>query len=281
MNDHLPGDHRFIGTKVSRRQLLRWGARTLLAAGLWPGTLAATDKRSGEFQFIVVNDTHLIDDGCGRWIEKVVKQMKAHGSKVAFCLHAGDLSHEGKPAQLAAISDRFKALGKPTYFVIGNHDYLTQEDRKAYLELFPGRLNYCWDHDGWQFVALDSSEGQQVSNTFVQAPTLHWLDENLRKLDKKKPTIVLTHFPLGPLVVGRPNNANDVLARFKEFNLQAVFSGHFHSYTHRKIGRIVLTTDRCCSFRRPNHDGTKEKGYFLCHTKDGQVRHQFVEVKLS
>jgi predicted phosphodiesterase len=268
--------------KVSRRRLLRWGAEALLAAGLWPGTLAASGEgNSGDFQFIMVNDTHYIDQGCGSWIAKVIKQMKNHGDKLAFCLHGGDLSHEGKPLQLAATRDAFKVFGSPTYFVIGNHDYLTQQDRKAYENLFPGPLNYYFSYMGWQFVALDTTEGQHTRNTMVQAPTLRWLDDNVPKLDKKKPLIILTHFPLGPWVIGRPNNANAVLERFKEYNLQAVLSGHFHSYTVRKVGQIVLTTDRCCSYRRPNHDGTKQKGYFLCHAKDGRVRHEFVEAKVS
>ena len=34
----------------------------------------------------------------------------------------------------------------------------------------------------------------------------------------------------------RPLNADDVLARLLEFNLGAVFCGHFHGYTERDFG---------------------------------------------
>jgi hypothetical protein len=266
---------------ISRRQLLRLGGGSLLAAGIWPGTLAAENNGGGgDFHFLMVNDTHCVDQGCGPWLDRVIKQMKSHQEKIAFCLHGGDLSHDGRAQQLALVRDAFGRLGKPTYFVVGNHDYLTHENRKSYEELFPGRLNYRFDHQDWQFLALDTTEGQHVRNTIVHTPTLQWLDATLPKLDKKKPTIVLTHFPLGPWVIGRPRNADEVLARFTQYNLRAVFSGHFHSYTERKVGQVVLTTDRCCSFRRPNHDGTKEKGYFLCRAKDGRVSHKFVEVKM-
>src|SRR5262249_55410346 len=112
----------------------------------------------------------------------------------------------------------------------------------------------------------------------VQPHTLQWLDDTLSKLNKKKPTVVFTHFPLGPLVIYRPGNADKVLERFKEFNLQAVFNGHFHAFTERKVGQTVLTTNRCCSFSRNNHDGSKEKGYFVCHAKDGKIERTFVEV---
>src|SRR5262249_54068613 len=138
---------------------------------------------------------------------------------------------------------------------------------------------YRFEHRSWQLVALDSTQGQLSRNTSVQAPTLRWLDDMIPQLDKKRPTIVITHFPMGPFVIGRPKNADKVLDRFKEINLQAVFSGHWHGFTERKVGPVTLTTDRCCSFRRQNHDGTKEKGYFLCHAKDGKILRSFVEVK--
>jgi hypothetical protein len=161
--------------------------------------------------------------------------------------------------------------------VIGNHDHLTPDDRKAYDDCFPKRNNYRFEHHGWQFLGLDTTEGRSAYGTNVPAHTLSWLDETLPQLDKKRPTIVFTHFPMGPHVITRPGNAEQLLARFKEYNLQAVFCGHYHAFTERRLGKTTLTTDRCCSFSRQNHDGSKEKGYFLCHAKDGTVQRTFIE----
>jgi 3',5'-cyclic AMP phosphodiesterase CpdA len=268
--------------KLTRREMLRLSAGTLLAAGIWPGALLAEDSASpAEFDFLVVNDLHYLDKECGKWLAGVIQQIKKHPQKIDFCLLAGDLSEHGKPDQLAPVRDLIKQLNKPTYVVVGNHDYLTQTDRKAFEDLFPKRINYHFTHQGWQFVGLDTTEGKGSRNTLVQAPTLNWLDETLPKLDKKRPTVLFTHFPLGPWVIGRPKNAADVLARFKEHNLQSVFSGHWHGLTERKAGKTILTTNRCCSHWKPNHDGTKEKGYFLCHAKDGKIQRSFVEVTLT
>ena len=110
-------------------------------------------------------------------------------------------------------------------------------------------------------------------------PRLRWLDETLPKLDKKRPTVLFTHFPLGFLVPSRPLNADAVLQHFIGFNLQAVFSGHFHAFTTMKVGQVTLTTNRCCAISRANHDGTKEKGYFVCQAKNGTITKSFVEVK--
>ncbi len=265
--------------RLTRRDLLRMGAGSLLAAGLWPGALRAADAKSDDFYFLVVNDTHCIARKDADWLERVVKQMKAHEERPAFCLHLGDLSDHGKAAELGLVRDVFKALGVPVHYVPGNHDYLTAEDRKAYDDLFPKSLNYHFDHGGWQFVGIDSTEGKKFMLSAVQKEALSYLDDTLPRLDKKKPTVLFTHFPLGEKIVQRPANAEAVLDRFKEYNLRAVFNGHYHALTERTWGEVVLTTNRCCAISRQNHDGSPEKGYFLCRARGGKVTHAFVEVK--
>ena len=264
---------------LTRRELLRRSPAALLAAGLWPGTLSAGDSDAGSYSFLVVNDLHSLDKKCGPWFEKVVRQMAAHEEKPELLLIAGDLAEDGKAEQLAAVKEIFAGLKLPFYVVPGNHDYTPKQERKAYDDLFPDRLNYTFDQNGWQFVSLDTTEGTKSANTTIAVTTLKWLDDQLPKLDKKKPLIIVTHFPLGDGVKMRPKNADDVLKRFLEYNLRAAYSGHFHGFTEKKAGDAVLTTNKCCAFSRGNHDGTKEKGYFLVAAKDGRLERKFVEVK--
>jgi Icc-related predicted phosphoesterase len=167
----------------------------------------------------------------------------------------------------------------PVHTVMGNHDWQGEKDRKAFDDLFPRATNFSFEQGGWQFVGFDSTDGPRAKDVAVREDTLKWLDSMVPKLDKKKPLVLFTHFPLGPFVIYRATNADDVLARFKEHNLQAVFNGHFHASTERKVGKTILTTNRCCSFSRQNHDGSREKGYFLCRAKDGTITREFVEYK--
>jgi 3',5'-cyclic AMP phosphodiesterase CpdA len=283
---------------ITRRHALEHlSAGVLLSLGLWPGALRAADQsNAGSFRFIAVNDTHYIDADCGRWLEKVVRQMKTHGL-IDFCLHSGDLGDNGRQADFATVRDIFKGLGVPTYVVIGNHDYLNEKmaatepkaissapskpnfNRRAYEQCFPGRLNYSFEERGWQWVGLDTSMGTLADKTTIHADTLSWVDDHLPKLDKKRPLVILTHFPLGATVPHRPLNADALLERFKPYNLQAVFSGHYHGFTERQLGAATLTTNKCCSFKRGNHDGTKEKGYFLCEALGGKLTRTFIEFK--
>ena len=71
----------------------------------------------------------------------------------------------------------------------------------------------------------------------------------------------------------------EVLKRLTDYDLRAAFSGHFHGFTEKTSGHATLTTNRCCALSKGNHDGTKEKGYFLMTVKDGKLSREFVEVK--
>src|SRR6266849_5566436 len=119
--------------RLSRREMLGLSAGALLAAGWWPGALCAGDDRgSKEFHFVVVNDLHYLNERCGEWLAQVVRQMRNHAEKIEFCLLAGDLTEHGKREQMVPVRDLLKGLGKPTYVVVGNHDHLAPDDRKAY-----------------------------------------------------------------------------------------------------------------------------------------------------
>lgn len=264
---------------LTRRQALgRLGAGALLALGAWPGTLRAADRATGgDFRFLVVNDTHASTPGCGAYLDGLARQMRTEEGD--FLLHCGDVTDKGQSKYFGVIHDAFRPLGRRLYPVIGNHDYLSESDRSTYINAFRLRINYYFRHRGWQFVGLDSSDGTRYEKTRIQPETFAWLDDNLRRLDPRKPTVVFTHFPLGADVRYRPLNADALLERFLDFNLQAVFCGHYHGFTERTRGGYALTTNRCCALPRGNHDGTKEKGYFVCEAKDGRVTRRFVEYK--
>ena len=230
---------------LSRREMLRASAGTLLALGLWPGVLRAEGESHGEdFSFIAVNDTHYMDEKCGEWLLTAIAKMKECSPQPELCLMSGDYSEHGTVVELAATRDLFKGLAIPTCGVIGNHDWLKTDDRKPYEEVFPDRINYRFDHRGWQFMALDTTEGLKANQTKISDNTLRWVDENLSKFDQKKPLILLSHFPLEPKNNFRPSNTDALLERFKEYNLRAVFCGHFHGFTESKLGEAVFTTNK-------------------------------------
>lgn len=265
--------------QLTRRRALARLAKLGLGAGvLGPGFLRAiaADANTG-FKFIVVNDTHYMSDECGKYLAGLVKQMNAE--KPAFVLHAGDVTDQGGVAHLKSARKVFRRLDCAFHPVMGNHDWFTPTDRRAYLTTFPLKLNYSFRHDGWQFIGLDTTEGQKFEKTRIQPATFEMLDDILGRLSREKPTVVFTHFPLCEKVKMRPVNADELLARFKGWNLRAIFNGHYHAFTECERAGAPITTNRCCALKRHNHDGTKEKGYFVCEATAGRLTRRFVEYR--
>lgn len=263
-----------------REALARMSAGSLLAMGLWPGcqTTGANAGDGTPFRFIAVNDLHHASAECDPWFEALIRQMRSHAD-AEFALLLGDLADDAVPASHVAVRDHFRQLKKPTYAQIGNHDYKTDTDRRTYEEVFPAQLNYWFEHRGWQFVGIDSTEGTHYDKTRIQDTTLKWLDTTLPKMRKERPTVLFTHFPLATGVKMVPLNADAVLERFREYNLRGVFGGHHHGYTENKVRGTDVVTNRCCSRVRGNHDGTKEKGYWMVTAADGTLERAFVEFK--
>lgn len=260
--------------------MLRLSAGSLLSLGLWPGALPAADQPgTSNFNFIMINDIHYLDGRCGFFLQRVLRVVKNLKGKIDFCAILGDLSEEGSVLQLAPVRDYFKQLNLPIHVMLGNHDYLTHTNRKPYETLFPGKINYQFENAGWQFVVLDTTDGWYASQSDIQPATLQWLDRQVPKLDRKKPTVILTHFPLGAQVPRRPVNADAVLERFKGYNLRAAFCGHHHAFTERQQGNLLLTTSRCCSFSKGNYDGSEQKGFFVCRVVEGKILREFLEVE--
>lgn len=267
-------------SEFSRREWLGLSAGALFSLGLWPGCARFADNgQGGDFTFVAINDAHYQSPKCGAWFERVAASIKSQNPKPDFCLLVGDLAEHGTASELGAMRDALRSFGVPHHAVIGNHDYVSPIDRRPYEELFPRSLNYHFVHRGWQFIGLDSSEGMNYRNTRIQPATFQWLEQTLPKLARSQPTVLFTHFPLGDGVLMRPMNADDLLAPLLDYNLVAVFNGHFHGFTERTVRQTVLTTNKCCAISRANHDGTKEKGYFLCTASSGGIRREFVEVK--
>ena len=269
--------------RLSRRAALgRLGA--LLAAGLWPGALRALAPGPGRgFRFAALNDLHHRDPGCEPWFAELFENVAA--ARPAFTLLLGDLADQGARDSLAAVARLAGARGARVHAVPGNHDHDVTPDGRLFAEAFPGQENQTFTHEGWQFVGLDTTQGEAWHDTRVGAVTLAWLDAALPRLDPARPTVIFTHFPLVPGVRApngvpmTPLNAEEVLARFERFNLRAALCGHFHGRRAESRRGAELSTHATCGRVSRNHDGTTAKGWRLCTARaDGTFAAEFMPV---
>ena len=269
----------------SRRHFLQRSLAASAAVSLWPGRARAQDAAAGEqgnFTFISVNDLHFTDAKlCPPWFEKVLKAMRESAPAAEFVLVSGDLTSECTKMEFAGIREAFetlKALGLPVYVTCGNHDMTISGNHDLYDEYFPDRYNYAFEHRGWQFFGFNTANGRGADNISMRKSVFEWQDQHLKKYDPRKPSVIFTHFPQGFGLKRRSVNSDQFLERFKEFNVQAILNGHWHGYSETTWGNAWITTDRCCSRYRDNHDGSPLKGWFVCEARDGRVTRRFVPV---
>jgi hypothetical protein len=269
---HIVTNHRF-----DRREFLKRTGMAFLGAGIAAGTGRSQVPADANFSFIAINDTHYKDEKCAEYFEAAFGWIKENLA-FDFALIAGDLTTAAALGELRAIKELTQLLGKPTFSVMGNHDCPQSQDN--WISVFGAdSVNFRFDHKGWTFLGLDSCNGAKSSDVSVPSATVDWLTSTLPDVPKERPLIAFTHFPFGEGVTYRLVNADAVLALFADHNLKHIFSGHFHGLTERKSGDIGLTTNRCLSLSRGNHDGSKEKGLFHCSVRGEQLSYRFVEFK--
>jgi predicted MPP superfamily phosphohydrolase len=264
-------------TTLTRRQMIKLSAGALLAAGLWPRVAHAADAPTKPLTFLQLNDFHYAEEACAPFFEGLVSKINQI-QDAALLIIAGDLLDDGTADQANALHDILAKLKIPYHVTCGNHDYHTQTDRSAFTSVFGDKFNTFFEVEGWQFVALDTADGTKASNFDCKKDTLDFAASLPTKLDKAKPTFLFTHFPLAAGVTNRLRNADTLLEPFKQLNLLATFSGHYHAFTEKTIlTNVTATTDVCCSRKRANHDNKFEKGFFRLDAADGKCKRTFVE----
>ena len=230
----------------------------------------------GPIRFVVINDLHHADAACDPWMEALFRQV-AKTERANFCFGLGDFADAGQRESIVTIDLLAKLSGLPFYVTPGNHDLELSPVDGWFAEVFPGRRNYTFTKNGWQFVVVDTTEGMKYDDVIISPKTLAWLEEKVPTLDQRAPTVLATHFPLASEVEFCPLNADQLLQRLTGLNLRGIFSGHFHGRTSNFRGGVELVTNTCVSRVRHNRDGTNVKGYWVCDgAPTGEITRQFV-----
>src|SRR5690606_19616558 len=145
----------------------------------------------------------------------------------------------------------------PFYYTIGNHDryWADGADGGTYgeklFESFFGKTYYSFEHKGWLFIVLNSTQvcdGQYCVNPAQQ----QWLTELLTQIPANQPIVVSTHVPFlslyYPVLEGRYAaadtfvNQKGIFDLFDGHNLKLVLQGHQHLYEEIKVKGVQFIT---------------------------------------
>jgi len=236
-----------------------------------------------KFTFAYISDAHLTQIEGNRFVRNFDKGLKRAVLEVNFMdpppdfvVFGGDLAQLGKQEEIDHGLKILKQLTVPIRWVIGEHDYYL--DLGEYWKKKVSPLHYSFDHKGVHFVTLASIltdddwthhrwsspeermhqmarlDNPQGSPFMVKAAQRAWLKENLSKLPRDHPIVVLSHSPL--YKVFKPWNfwtddAEEVQAILKPYKNVTVFHGHVHQILYNQIGNISFNAFMSTSWPWP------------------------------
>jgi predicted phosphodiesterase len=117
-------------------------------------------------------------------------------------------------------------LKAPYYLVPGNHDITFDEAEPVYRKRV-GDPYYSFDFKNTHFIMLDVSRIEKAED--LPQEQMDWLKEDLKKHQGKENVFVFFHKPLWFVSI-EDKKVDPMHEVFKEYGVDAVFSGHYHHY---------------------------------------------------
>jgi len=146
-------------------------------------------------------------------------------------------------------------LSMAIYYTPGNNDIETDFMESIYLE-YIGRPYYSFNEGNIHFIILDNSRWE--SSDELPKEQLDWLIKDLKNSKGARHTIVFYHKPFWEIsiVEGKPDTLHTL---FRNFGVDALFSGHYHTYFSGKYDDILYTNVGSSggSISRPSATGLK------------------------
>ncbi len=174
----------------------------------------------------------------------VLRHIQSHHADLDALLLSGDLVHHGHAEGYLRLCGYLDAIGKPWYWIPGNHDELSQ--MQQILPASPQRVVI----NGWRLVLLDScSEPDGCGSGSLAETELRRLAVELDAASAaKQPVLLMLHHnpvPLGSswqdaIMLG---NADALWALLDQYRLSVtLLSGHIHQqYDQRYRGARLLS----------------------------------------
>jgi 3',5'-cyclic AMP phosphodiesterase CpdA len=276
------------------------------------GVITAQEKVPEDFNFIFMTDIHLEP---GKRAPEGFKMAIDTANKLEadFVLTGGDLiadaleaSYERSDSLYKFYINAIKDFNKPVYNTIGNHelcglyrssgvDTTDNDYNDGMYKRYFGNTYYSFDHKGWHFIVLKSID--DIENGYIgliDQEQVTWLKEDLEKVDRATPIILVTHIPLitayGQITKGAlasndkelvVNNSYEILQIFAGYNLKLALSGHLHIveyiYLQNKIHFLAGGAVSGRWWQGPNMG--MEEGFMYIRLRGGDVGWDYIDYK--
>ncbi len=285
-----------MSKSINRREFLKRGS-ALLAAGSLPLSLVevAFGKNDPEnFTFAYLSDSHITHikgkefvRNWDRGLIRAIAETNLLDPRPDFVFYGGDIAQLGKPEEIDHGLEILSGLRGDVHYVMGEHDYYL--DLGDYWRKQLGPDHYSFDHKGVHFVVLNSIltyddwvnkwggpmermqqmarlDNPQGSPFMVGEAQRQWLKQDLEKVDKNTPVVVLSHSPLQKIYKGWnfwTDDAEQVQALLKPFRKVSVLYGHVHQIQYNQIGNISFNSAMATAWPWPYPSSYKQAASYL------------------
>lgn len=229
---------------------------------------------SQNYKFIVWGDSQFQNPD---EFEKIVKETEL--LKPAFVIHTGDMIHgytydiNNARRQWKRFKKQIAPLTVPFYPTPGNHDVTTKEIQPAFQEAWgKDKLFYSFDYKNSHFIILNVFLDQQFDT--IPDNEFAWLERDLEKSKNADHIFLSFH---SPLYLKKNYDWKPVQQLLKKYNVEAVFTGHYHIYDYRLIDSIkYFCINSSGNMKFVNHLAGYTHGFLYVSVEDNKVNYAFV-----
>ena len=253
------------------------------------------------FTFAFISDSHITQikgkefvRNWDRGLIRAVAETNLMDPRPDFVFYGGDIAQLGKPEEIDHGLEILSGLQVKTHYVMGEHDYYL--DLGDYWRKQLGPDHYSFDHKGVHFVVLNSIltfdewthrdwengmarmkqmarlDNPHGSPFMVGEAQRNWLKEDLARVPKDTPVVVMSHSPLQKIF--KPWNfwtedAEQVQALLKPFSKVTVLYGHVHQIEYNQIGNISFHSAMATAWPWPYPATYSQKAILPAETHRG------------
>ncbi len=282
---------------INRRNFLKQGGAVLAASTLPMSLIEVAFGKSSEqnFTFAFISDSHITQikgnefvRNWDRGLIRAVAETNLLDPRPDFVMYGGDIAQLGKPEEIDHGLEILSGLRDRIHYVMGEHDYYV--DLGEYWRSQLGPDHYSFDHKGVHFVVLNSIltwdkwthgkwdsgmdrmkqmarlDNPNGSPFMVGEAQRKWLQDDLAKVAKDTPLVVMSHSPLQKIYKGWnfwTEDADQVQALLQPFSKVTVLYGHVHQIQYNQIGNISFSAAMATAWPWPYPSTYQQKESFL------------------
>ena len=218
-----------------------------------------------KIRVIQITDTHLFGDANGSLmgvrtrdtLSAVLELISQKYNDFECMLVTGDLTQDGSTASYEYLKEALADLGKPFYWLCGNHD-----SPNVMASVLPEAMVKQIPVGNWQILMLNSQVTGSVHGHLSQSE-LEILEKHLHQSPERHTLVALHHHPdslnsrwIDKISLDNPADLKPIIEQYQQ--IKAIIHGHVHQENEYIFADTpVLSTPSTCLQFTPKSDDFK------------------------